>query len=243
MLKPQHSEIRLIIKPVGEDQYEETHLLKNIILNIDSADEYIGWGGERNDIVSDAKYRSKFNLLENWWIESCENLSDSDLGIRWALENSNRLDEKRNKKFNIDAKNLGNHGWLNPNGEFFKVDGFHIDWAESHIWKNNLNKKYRNWMFADMMHNDSISKTHSTSDFLEHIGWIRIQGSRNKNHTPYVESAWFSKINDKQLLTLIRMCKKYNSDLTTVIECSDWYDYNGRRRNDKFKARFSNQYL
>ena len=239
-----HTVIVLEILPGGGKPYSETYLFDNVVMDDITADDYISWGGERNDIIKDAVNKSKYQQLENYEIIKCSNLSDCDLGARWGIENSNRLEKKKKKNFTQDTKELSNHGWINPQGRFFKVNGFHMDWADGWIYRNNKEDRYNEWLDKSHEWDRKIDgySYHNASTYLEVLGWIRLQGSRISDMTPYIKDAHFEKFSDAQYITLSNICDKYGANFKTVIECSNWYDYNGKRRGDKMKAIYKIKY-
>lgn len=216
MLPKKHTEIGIIITPVGDEPIKQTFLFKDVVLNtIDDVENYVSWGGDANWILSNAQYISTYGILDNWEITRHELFTDSDLGIRWAIENSNRLEEKRKKSLEEEFKSIGCHGFINPSGEFIKVPMWHLHWAEDYIDSNGLYERYMN----DKKHRNMFSGF-SPCDFLESIGWVRVKGDRNNDN--YVENAFFKTINNAQLKTLNLICLKYDKPFKKVVYHSEW---------------------
>lgn len=223
MLEAQHTEFDLKIIPVGEFPYVKTIMFNNMVMDTEQVDTFISWGGEGNYIIKDAVNSSKYNMLDNYEITRCENLTDSDLGIRWALENSKRIEKKRKLSIKEQWKDLGSHGWLDTKGEFYNVSGFHLDFADDYIYDNDLTEQYR------IFHKNNDYRPLS-SEYLESIGWVRIQGSYDRQ---YVKNAYFHTINNIQMKKLTLICMKYNSDFKEVIENSEWdWEFQKRIRKE-----------
>lgn len=139
-------------------------------------------------------------------------------GIKWALANSDRLAQKKKVSLEEQWKDLGSNGWLNPKGEFFEV-AWHVNFASEYIERDyNLDEAYERFRDDDNHWNEN------SCDFLESLGWIRIQGDRSGNRH-YVENAQFRSINYIQMRKLTLICMKYGADFKKVIGNSEW-DWN-----------------
>lgn len=111
---------------------------------------------------------------------------------------------------------------MKPSGEFIEVE-WHMQYANHYLEDNpRLDDMYHNFIRDDNHWNSCIY------DFMEEIGWVRIQGDRSSNQY-YVENAYFRKINNIQMKKLVLICLKYGADFKKVTEVSEW---NWKRRNN-----------
>lgn len=136
-------------------------------------------------------------------------------GIRWALDNSERLAQRVQVSLEEQWKDLGCNGWLKPSGEFIEVE-WHVLYARDYVDDDpHLDEKYHEFIMDKNHWNKCIY------DFMEELGWVRVQGDRSKNKH-YVENAYFRKINHIQMKKLTLICMKYKADFKKVIESSEW---------------------
>ena len=164
-----YSKIKYTVLPVGENA-KQFETVQEGLYDTDTADEAFDYKNKLNHIISEHQYNSKYGILENWWIDEVEHLSKCDIGATNALKLLNHV--KKNKTYKVDTL-LKEHKnfWLDPYGKFHKVfapddsGDSHDEWAH-----NYLNKKYGKSLF------DMLDCGESGSDFLEKLGFIRIQG-------------------------------------------------------------------
>lgn len=136
-------------------------------------------------------------------------------GIKWALDNSNRLANKKKISIEEQWKDIGTNGFIKPNGEFVEAV-WHIDYANQYLYENDLDERYH-----DIIEKDRPMGIQSPTEFLEHMGWVRIQGDRDDTQN-YIENAHFKTINNTQLKVLNLMCLKYNKKFEDLVYSSEW---------------------
>ena len=90
--------IKYTVHAVGDEPRKHEHLYDGEIKTCDAADEWMVWGNDGNHIIKEHQDNSKYGIIENWWVDSVEYLSDCTLAIPKAIamyEGAMKAKEKR----------------------------------------------------------------------------------------------------------------------------------------------------